>query len=261
LPAVITTQGTWCLKQDVNTAITTGNAITIATNNVILDCNDFKIGGLAAGVATEAYGIAAGNRLNITVRHCNIRGFFIGTGLWGKFSSGNTVEDNRFDNNTYIGLQIAGDGSTARRNRVLDTGGSTVASTTGGAVGIYSQYYADVLDNTVSGVAATSGTDGDVAGISVQFSDVTLGSSVGSSIDGNRVRGLSPAGTGTAGGIISFQTQRLVLRNNDLVGDSSAGSATGIACYASDSHAKENVINGFATGIFACSDDGNVIAP
>ncbi|HEY0661023.1 MAG TPA: hypothetical protein VGD21_06870 [Lysobacter sp.] len=47
LPATISTQGTWCLKHDVGTAITEGNAVTIAANNVTLDCNDFKIGGLA----------------------------------------------------------------------------------------------------------------------------------------------------------------------------------------------------------------------
>jgi hypothetical protein len=259
VPAVITTQGTWCLKHDLSTAMTSGNAIDIQTNNVTIDCNDFKIGGLAAGAATEAYGIAAGNRLNVTVRRCNIRGFFIGAGLWGKYGGGNTVEDSRFDNNTYIGLQVAGDGSVARRNRVLDTGGTTVASAAGGAVGIYAQYTADVLDNIVSGVAATTGTNGDVAGISAQFG-YDAGGSVGQSISDNHVRGLSAAGTGAVGGIISFMTQRLILRKNDLVGDAGARSI-GIVCYASDSHAMENVIDGFVTGILVCSDDGNVIAP
>src|SRR6185369_2787721 len=56
LPAVITTQGTWCLKQDLATAITSGNAITINTGNVTIDCNDFKLGGMSAGLATQAIG-------------------------------------------------------------------------------------------------------------------------------------------------------------------------------------------------------------
>jgi hypothetical protein len=34
LPAVITTQGTWCLRKDLRTAVASGHAITIATNNV-----------------------------------------------------------------------------------------------------------------------------------------------------------------------------------------------------------------------------------
>src|SRR5690606_25516601 len=49
LPTVITSQGTWCLDKNLGTAITGGNAITVATNNVTIDCNGFKIGGLAAG--------------------------------------------------------------------------------------------------------------------------------------------------------------------------------------------------------------------
>jgi hypothetical protein len=260
VPAVITTSGTWCLKKDLNTAMTTGNAIEIQTDDVTIDCNDFKLGGLAAGVATQSYGIyGALNRHNIAVRHCNIRGFFIGAALWGEFGGGHTVEDNRFDSNTYIGLIVAGDGSIVRRNRVFDTGGTTVAASADGALGIFVQYSADVLDNTVSGVAATSGTNGNAVGISAYFNH-DFGGLVGSSIKGNRVRGLSAAGTGVTAGFITHVTQRIILRNNDFVGDSSAGS-TGISCYASDSHAKDNVINGFATGISVCSDDGNVIAP
>src|SRR6185369_13051491 len=70
VPAVIATQGTWCLRHDLSTAITAGNAITIATNNVIIDCNDFKLGDLSAGAGTQAVGVQATDRLNTTVRHC-----------------------------------------------------------------------------------------------------------------------------------------------------------------------------------------------
>jgi len=78
LPATISTQGTWCLNKDVSTAVTSGAAITIAANNVTLDCNDFKLGGLAAGLTTQAVGVYALDRFNISVRHCNIRGFYFG---------------------------------------------------------------------------------------------------------------------------------------------------------------------------------------
>jgi len=37
--------------------MTSGNAITIATNNVVLDLNSFKLGGLSAGLGTNANGI------------------------------------------------------------------------------------------------------------------------------------------------------------------------------------------------------------
>src|SRR5690606_24652633 len=57
VPATISTQGVWCLRKDLSTNITSGNAITIATNNVTIDCNDFKLGGLAAGNGSNAFGI------------------------------------------------------------------------------------------------------------------------------------------------------------------------------------------------------------
>ena len=61
LPAVISSQGTWCMKQDLATAVTSGFVITVATNNVTIDCNNFKLGGLAAGAGTQASGIFANN--------------------------------------------------------------------------------------------------------------------------------------------------------------------------------------------------------
>src|SRR5688572_29125412 len=75
LPATIATQGVYCLTQDVSTAIASGNAITINANNVTLDCNGYKIGGLSAGASTSAYGVHATDRANVTVRQCSIRGF------------------------------------------------------------------------------------------------------------------------------------------------------------------------------------------
>src|SRR4029079_17155739 len=36
LPAVISTQGVFCLTHDLNTAITSGNAITVNANNVTI---------------------------------------------------------------------------------------------------------------------------------------------------------------------------------------------------------------------------------
>src|SRR5688500_16840215 len=79
LPAVIETQGIWCLRKDLSTAITGSAAIDIRANNVTLDCNDFKLGGLPAGAYTDASGVAAIDRFNVTVRRCNIRGFYQGT--------------------------------------------------------------------------------------------------------------------------------------------------------------------------------------
>jgi len=76
---VITSQGVYCLNHDLATAMTSGNAIDIQTNNVTVDCNGYKIGGLAAGPSSVAYGIHADTtRQNITIRNCGIRGFVEG---------------------------------------------------------------------------------------------------------------------------------------------------------------------------------------
>src|SRR5690606_20448934 len=113
------------------TAITSGNAIHIAANNVTIDCNDFKIGGLAAGNASNANGIYAPAKQSATVRHCNVRGFrtgisFLDTGT--HTGGGHLVEDNRLDNNLEYGIYVGGENSLVRRNRVYDTGGRSTAS-------------------------------------------------------------------------------------------------------------------------------------
>ena len=107
LPATISTQGTWCLRKDVSTGMTSGAAITIAANNVTIDCNHFKLGGLAAGSATTATGIqASSTRQNVAIRQCNIRGFRFGVMLDG--GAGHLIEDNAFDGNTTFGMYVAG---------------------------------------------------------------------------------------------------------------------------------------------------------
>src|SRR6188472_3928576 len=75
LPAVISTQGTWCFKQDLNTSISSGSAISVNTNNVTLDCNNFKLGGLLAGPNSSTIGVYSFNgRQNIAILNCSIRG-------------------------------------------------------------------------------------------------------------------------------------------------------------------------------------------
>jgi hypothetical protein len=251
LPTVISTQGTWCMKQDLTTSITSGSAITINTNNVTIDCNDFKLGGLGAGVSTQTSGIFAINRLNATVRHCNIRGFYQGVYFYGITDGGHLVEDNRFDGNTNVGVDVEGDGSVVRRNRVFDTGGATGSTNT---LGIETRYSVEVLDNTVSGVLATAGTNGNVYGIDCI-------SSTAGRIIGNGVRGLVPDGTGAANGIYAASATRVSIRDNDIDGNGGA-SSIGLHCTTSGSHARGNLSVNFTTGLDLCTDDGgNVTTP
>jgi len=137
LPAIITVQGIYCFTGNLGTAITTGNAIDIQTSNVVLDLNGFKLGGLAAGLGTNALGIHATNRQNITIRNGTVRGFFIGIRLEGIGpSGGHVVEEIRADQNTLFGIDVNGSGNIVRNNQVVATGGSTAFGANADANGI-----------------------------------------------------------------------------------------------------------------------------
>ena len=178
LPAVISTPGTWCLRRDVSTSQSWGPAIHVIANNVTLDCNGFKVGGLSAGPGTGAVGVQSQGRANVVVRDCAIRGFHGGVYLQG---SGHLVEDSRFDGNRAYGIGVDGDGSVVRRNRVLDTGGSTQDDW---VTAIRTSRTVDIIDNVVAGVLPVDiDEDGQALaeGIAVTLAD-------GSTLRGNRVR-------------------------------------------------------------------------
>jgi hypothetical protein len=251
LPTTISSSGTWCLKQNLATAAATGSAININADNVTVDCNDFAISG-SAGTATNAIGIYALNRNNINVRHCTVQGFRYGVALLSTTSGGgHAVEDNRLMGNTYMGIRVDGDGSVVRRNLVLDTGTTT---TSANVFGLYTSGSVNVVDNTVSGVAARVGSNGSAYGI------YTINDPDGS-IEGNRVRHIVHDGTGKDYGILNASSNRIALVGNDLFGAGSTGSV-GMSCANSSGRAQDNVINGFATGLKTCGDAGrNDVSP
>ncbi|WP_245156421.1 right-handed parallel beta-helix repeat-containing protein [Agrilutibacter solisilvae] len=187
LPVSINTQGVWCLRQDLSTAVSSGAAILIATNNVTIDCNDFKIGGLGAGTATQTAGIRAVARQNAVVRRCNLRGFLRGVEFTGA-GGGHVVHDNRFNGITGTGLHVEGEGSVVQRNLLTDTGGSTFDGSA--ATAIFTSANVDVIANTISGVLPAGGGSGNGIAYGIRTSANT-----GGTIAGNRIRGLVAAGS------------------------------------------------------------------
>lgn len=128
LPHVISAPGVYCLNSDLTTSISSGNAITINANNVTIDLNGWRLGGGLAGTATQANGIYALDRQNITIRNGTVRGYYAGVfldELNPLNSRGHLVEDIRADQNRHIGIRIRGQRNLLRRNQVLATGGST----------------------------------------------------------------------------------------------------------------------------------------
>jgi hypothetical protein len=249
VPVTISTPGVYCMYSNITSSLNS-TLVTINANNVTIDCNGHFLNS-TAGLGNTATAIYAYFRNNTTVRNCNIRGFKSGVWLIGSTGKGNVVEDNVFDGNTYVALTMNGDASVARRNQVLNTGGSTVYAT---VYGIYSYNSVDLIDNTVSGVTARAGGAGSAYGIYTS-------SNTNGSINGNRVRALVKDGAGIARGIYNATSGRITMRNNDVVGDASAGS-TGLYCSSSSGRARDNNVTGFVTGISGCTvDTGNVIAP
>src|SRR5262245_43589026 len=128
LPAVISVPGIYCFTGNLDTSISSSGdrAITISANNVVLDLNGFKLGGLGGGTATLATGVFASGRQNITIKNGTIRGFWEGIFLFNSAASqGHVIEDIRADNNRNVGINVDGTGNIVRNNQVVATGGST----------------------------------------------------------------------------------------------------------------------------------------
>jgi parallel beta-helix repeat protein len=250
IPATISTQGVWCLRHDLATNIASGYAIEIAANNVTVDCNDFKLGGLAAGNASGAVGIHAYGRQNTTIRHCNIRGFYEGIDL--SDGDGNLLEDNRLDNNLWIAIYVDGSNTMIRRNRVYDTGGKTGGLSTYGidAAG------GDVIDNTVSGLFVEQSGG-------LLFGIVSTNSVPGISpvVRGNKVGGFdmaaSSGGNVYAAYAISTPATGARVDGNHVSGPNS-GTSVGINA-GDDDFCLGNTATGFGTNIISyCNSAGNL---
>lgn len=253
LPTVISSQGTWCLRKDISTNMASGSAITISTNNVTLDCNDFKIGGLGAGIATNTRGISANNRDNFTVRNCNIRGFY--RGIEDDFATNHLIVDNRFEANRQAAIYIGGSGHAIRGNIIVDSGGTPNFDLT---AGIQAFADVDIIDNTIDGVAPPDVDDKDgTYGISISESWSSV-------IRGNRIRSIDGgtlAGRGIATQPTMYGFEYVSIEDNHLsAGAVGAAGAIGISC---DPAKYETVANnrffGFVTALSGCDNDGGNI--
>jgi hypothetical protein len=251
-PVTLSSPGNYCVAQNITTSDNTQPAITIASDEVELDCNGLRIDATALGSAVAIAGIQATDRANLTIRNCHVRGFRTGIELRqraGSSSRRHLVEDNRVELSRATGIVVAGDASVVRRNLVQ----STLAPPTGGeARAISTDGRVDVLDNRV---AVVQSNNAPAYGIHTQRN-------VGASVRGNRVHGVRK--TAGAGAIEAIHNQdgsaRMVVRDNTLTGEGLAGSV-GVGCDAASDRVRNNVIKGFAVGIVGCSNDGNVVKP
>lgn len=219
VPVVVAAQGVYCLKGNVSTSSGSGYAIEITANNVTIDLNGWKVGGLGAGAATLSTGIYS-TANNVTIRNGIVRGFRIGVQLGGR---GARIEDVLLDKNTYRAINALGEGAVVRRNQIVSTGGSTANVDAFGIVVTDSGSL--IEDNLVSGLNATA--DGDEWAIYL-----------GAAADYSTVRGnmlsddLPPPGAGVAIGIRMGNPVHVAVVDNTIthfdLGVYYYGSASGV---------------------------------
>jgi hypothetical protein len=87
LPYTITTSGTYVLDGSLDYNSSSAVAIQINASNVTVDLNGNSINNLGAGPATQAVGINAFNKPNVTIRNGQIVGFFRAIELDGQLES------------------------------------------------------------------------------------------------------------------------------------------------------------------------------
>lgn len=251
LPASITKAGRWCLAGDHSTAIATGAAIQIAANNVVLDCNGFRIEGNAPRESTQATGVQATGR-NITLRGCRVAGFATGLRVSGDAA---LVEGARLHSQQRVGISVTGDGGLVRDNRVerigdLDDLASEAPRTT---VGIIVQGTTDVLDNTVDGVINRGSAVGERA------YGIQLASTRGTTVARNRVRVLySTHFVSNVGIRIGGASQGVRVLDNDL-----HSTGIGVLCATTGSATVigTSVLDPDTRPIVRCNDGGGNVRP
>jgi hypothetical protein len=160
-PVGITTQGVYCLTDDVKVAMDAGVAIEIAANGVVLDFNGHRLSN-SSGPSSSAVGITAVGRQNVTIKNGSIRGFYTAVNMNSVQSS--VLEHMRIDQSWHHAILANGQGLVVRDNLVLLTGGTTFLAPNADAYGIVvSGISNSILRNDV--VTVTAQGTGNSAGI------------------------------------------------------------------------------------------------
>ena len=243
LPYTISSSGIYCLTGNLSTSMTLGNAITINTNNVTIDLNGWRLGGLAAGTGTQTNGIYARDRKNITIQNGTLRGFSRGIFFSGSIpftiSQGNIVQNVRLEQNTYMGIQADGRGTILRSNQIVDTGGTTNSGLVIGIL-VYGPG-ARIIDNDVIGVNAT-----------VDAFGIQAVSAPGTVLEHNRVDDIS-GDTGQIRGIVIVSSEGVLVAHNFITNAGAYGilfaSSTGKYMNNLTSNVTTGFLGGTAVGI------------
>lgn len=129
LPVTISVPGNYCLIGNQTVNMNSGNAITIAANDVVLDCLNFSIRNLATAANGSSNAINITNRNTVTVKNCRILGGFT-SGIWAYQNNAAAnanyyinLVDNYIAGPFWYGILAYGSAIEIRNNRIYDVGG------------------------------------------------------------------------------------------------------------------------------------------
>jgi hypothetical protein len=225
LPYTITQPGTYCLTGNQSTSFASGAAITIQTDNVVLDLGAYMIDNTSV-FSTTAIGVSMpADHTNVTVRGGMIRGFDAGINLGAKNARAMVVEGVRLDRCYRNAIVLDGHESTVRHNFISTTGGSNafpnsivIAISVNGS-GLR------ILDNDV---VNTIGGDGNGATIAILVNN-WINATTDIVVEGNRITNQTVR-VSSSGITVSNSSTALVIGNRITavaVGVSFTGGAQG----------------------------------
>ena len=226
-PATISAPGTYCLANDYTTSASTGPSLTIASNDVTLDCQQHTLKNTSTFNNGSASGIYLTNRNNVTIRNCRIvGGYTIGI----QVTQNNTVPNKNYYiniENNYVagpylyGILAYGSAIELTGNRVYDIGGQLNTYAMGIRLGGYpSGFRFHILKDNV--VAGTNSPYNNAYGI---YSD----NSSASILVHNAVSGFTATNTAFRGYGIRLAGTENRISDNHILG----GGATGYGIFTS----------------------------
>lgn len=232
-PYVVSAPGNYCLVKNVTSS---SDGITIAADDVTLDCGGYTIDGSSQAPSRTSRGILGSARSGVLVRNCTVKGFMTGIQLSG---TGNTVRENVFIAPYSRGIVVEGEENIIDGNRISDAGGAAKYSL--GAFGILANGPSIIRDNLVSGVSPTAGSDKSGYGI------YTSGNNAGL-VQGNIVRNVLSDGGKIAMALTAYNSANAVLKENILV-NPPGSYAYALYCSGAGNVSVGNVFKGFDYGV------------
>lgn len=129
VPVTISVPGKYCLASDYTINSTTARAITIASNDVTLDCRGHTLKNASTNNAGTSVGISLNSRSNVVIKNCRVLGGFqIGIDATQAQNLPNKnfnllIQDNLITGAFWNGIRVQGSGIEISGNRLTDIGG------------------------------------------------------------------------------------------------------------------------------------------